>query len=113
MWFFYIMGIIIALIIDYMIAKKFAEIAELKGHEGAEYFWFTFVFGVVGMLMVVALPDAWARRKTAEQEQQPQEKIVLRTAPTAPMAPRATAHTWRCDDCGKMRTQTPCEHCGK
>ena len=23
------------------------------------------------------------------------------------------AHKFRCDGCGKMRTQTPCEHCGK
>ena len=23
------------------------------------------------------------------------------------------SHKWRCDGCGNMRTQTPCEHCGK
>ena len=26
---------------------------------------------------------------------------------------KARAHRWRCDGCNKMRTQTPCEHCGK
>ena len=25
----------------------------------------------------------------------------------------ASAHKWLCDGCKKMRTQTPCEHCGK
>ena len=25
----------------------------------------------------------------------------------------ATTHKWLCDGCKKMRTQTPCEHCGK
>ena len=57
MWFLYLLGIVIALIIDYVIAKKFEEIAEMKGHKGSTYFWFTFIFGVVGMLMVVALPS--------------------------------------------------------
>ena len=22
------------------------------------------------------------------------------------------SHSWRCDNCGKMRTEAPCEHCG-
>jgi hypothetical protein len=25
----------------------------------------------------------------------------------------ASTHKWLCDGCKKMRTQTPCEHCGK
>ena len=24
-----------------------------------------------------------------------------------------TTHKWRCNECGKMRTQSPCEYCGK
>ncbi|MBQ7767923.1 MAG: hypothetical protein IJ403_03460 [Oscillospiraceae bacterium] len=113
MWFFYIMGLVIGLIIDYMIAKKFSEIAEEKGHEGTEYFWYTFVFGVVGMLMVVALPDVYTRKKATAKEQENNKKIVL--APTAPVVPADShaTHIWRCDGCGKMRSQTPCEHCGK
>ena len=27
--------------------------------------------------------------------------------------PKSITHVWRCDECNKMRTQTPCEHCGK
>ena len=64
MWFLYLLGMVIALIIDYVIAKKFEEIAEMKGHEGGTYFWFTFFLGVVGMLMVVALPDVSQNRTT-------------------------------------------------
>lgn len=26
---------------------------------------------------------------------------------------KTTTHKWLCDGCNKMRTQTPCEHCGK
>ena len=57
MWFLYILVVVIALVIDYVIAKKFEEIAEMKGHIGSTYFWFTFLFGVIGMLMVIALPN--------------------------------------------------------
>ena len=54
-WF--ILGLIAALVIGYIVAGKFSEIAEMKGHEGSTYFWYTFLFGIYGMLMVVALPN--------------------------------------------------------
>lgn len=53
---YFVVALVVALIIDYIIAKKFSDIAEMKGHAGDTYFWFTFVFGIVGMLMVIALP---------------------------------------------------------
>ena len=110
MWFFYLLGVVIALIIDYIIAKKFADIAEMKGHEGDTYFWFTFIFGVIGMLMVVALPDTIQRYKpTTQAYQARKENMVNQNATSRP----AATHTWRCDNCGKMATQSPCEHCGK
>ena len=31
---------------------------------------------------------------------------------TSAPAPRVT-HSWRCNSCGNMATQSPCEHCGK
>ncbi len=55
--FIYIIALVIAIVIDYIVAKQFSYIAEMKGHRGSTYFWFTFILGVVGMLMVVALPD--------------------------------------------------------
>ena len=57
MWILYLLGVAIALVIDYVVARKFADIAEMKGHIGDTYFWFTFLLGVIGMLMVVALPS--------------------------------------------------------
>ena len=57
MLFIYIFVIVIAIAIDYIVAKQFSCIAEMKGHRGSKYFWFTFILGVVGMLMVVALPN--------------------------------------------------------
>ena len=87
MWFLYLLGIVIVLIIDYVIAKKFEEIAEMKGHEGGTYFWFTFIFGVVGMLMVIALPEVLI-------EEAPKQSIIK---------PKDTAGVgeWKCT-CGRI-----------
>ena len=92
-----------------IIAKQFADIAELKGHNGNPYFWFTFILGAVGMLMVIALP--------AVSSPTTQHSVVAPTASQAMQGETATpkpaaTHSWRCDDCGNMRSQTPCEHCG-
>ena len=53
----YLIIVIIALVIDAVIANQFSDIAEMKGYADRKYFWFTFLFGIVGMLMVIALPN--------------------------------------------------------
>ena len=62
-----IIGIVFELIIAYIAACKFSEIAEMKGHKGREYFRYTFWLGIIGMLMVIALPNL----KTAEKNVAP------------------------------------------
>ncbi len=53
---FLIVLIIVAVIaVNILIAKKFNAIAREKGHD--DYFWWCFLFGIIGWLMVVALPD--------------------------------------------------------
>lgn len=51
------LAVIIYIILAACIASAFKEIAEMKGHDGKAVFWCTFVLGIVGMLMAVALPD--------------------------------------------------------
>ena len=84
----------------------------MKGHEGNTYFWFTFVFGIVGMLMVIALPNI--------------EEVTIKNKPTVLSSQTSTiisqkektdsngktTHSWRCAACNNMRTKSPCEHCG-
>ena len=110
MWFLYLVCLIIALIIDYIIAKKFSNIAEMKGHEGGTYFWVTFLFGLVGMLMVIALPDITIKNIPTVLSPQASTTIFEKESNTP--VKKAT-HSWRCDACNNMRTQSPCEHCGK
>lgn len=49
------------------IANAFVRIAKMKGHPGQKYFWWCFCTGLVGYLMVVALPD-WGHADTAGDE---------------------------------------------
>lgn len=42
---------------DYFIAKTFYLIAIDKGYFSMSYFWFCFIFGIVGYIMVAAMPD--------------------------------------------------------
>lgn len=56
-----IVGAIAFIVIDALISGQFMNIAASKGDDSWKYFWFCFLFGVVGYLMVIALPDMKAR----------------------------------------------------
>lgn len=43
--------------LDYFVAKWFFEAAEAKGYHDRKYFWICFWLGVIGYLLVIALPD--------------------------------------------------------
>ena len=60
------LAVIIYIILAACIASAFKEIAEMKGHDGKAVFWCTFVLGIVGMLMAVALPDRGAHEQGNE-----------------------------------------------
>ena len=47
----------LAIAINAYIAGCFADIAAEKGFEERKYFWIPFLFGIIGYLMVIALPD--------------------------------------------------------
>jgi hypothetical protein len=49
--------IILYFVCNYFISKEFAKIAVMKGHNSGSYFWFCFLFTVVGWVMVAILPD--------------------------------------------------------
>lgn len=54
---FILIGSIVLLVIWGFIASEFRRIATMKGHPETRYFWWTFLTGPIGMLMVVALPQ--------------------------------------------------------
>ena len=105
MWFLYLVCLIIALIIDYIIAKKFSDIAEMKGHYGGTYFWFTFLFGLVGMLMVIALPTITP--KNVNTTILPPAKDIFKNVRDTSKQQK------RCPHCGDIVKSDRCEMCGK
>ena len=57
MEFFLIVLLGIIFVVAYIFATDMYEIATRKGFPQKKYFWFVFLFGIFGMLLVIALPD--------------------------------------------------------
>ena len=101
----YILLVIIALVIDYFIAEEFSKIAEMKGHDDAKYFWYTFIFGIIGMLMVVALPQITTPKASSLP---PAENLFAKIKAT-----NTGSTVKRCPECGDIIKNGRCEMCGK
>ncbi len=130
MWFLYVLGIIIALIINVVIANKFVEIADMKGHHGSDYFWFVFLFGIIGMLMVIALPNQKAPTASTLSEKK-DIPITINSAPSPKTTINETQNTSNeqceavvvdrsdghltCPKCGLVQksNRTVCWKCGQ
>lgn len=48
--------VLVGLVISYVLAEEFMEIASKKGYSNRKYFWYCFLFGLAGYLIVIALP---------------------------------------------------------
>lgn len=53
----YLLVLVIVIVLNYFISRWFYEIAEDKGYHDRKYFWICFWFGVIGYLLVAAMPD--------------------------------------------------------
>ena len=56
-----ILTLVIVIVVYYFVAKEFYKVAEMKGYSERRYFWIPFLLGVIGYLLVVALPDKKTR----------------------------------------------------
>ncbi len=54
--------------ITYLIAKEFYKVAQAKGYSEKKYLWLPFLLGVIGYLLVVALPDRGNTPKAVSDE---------------------------------------------
>lgn len=104
--------VILLLGLNFIIAREFSRIAEDKGHDGRRYFHFCFWLSLVGMLMVIALPDraGQATASTSPAGNRP----AARPTPTAhSSAAPAWSTPWRCS-CGAVNSasRSICDSCG-
>lgn len=49
--------IAVVLAIQFFIATEFYKVAKEKGYDSKKYLWIPFLFGIVGYLLVIALPN--------------------------------------------------------
>ncbi len=63
------LAVIVALLyLQYIIAKEFYSAAVTKGYSNKKYLWYCFFLGIVGYLMVIALPNINSKAKTNSDE---------------------------------------------
>ena len=58
----------VAVWILWLVAKEFYVAAKAKGYYEKKYFWICFLLGVIGYLLVVALPDRGNAPKDVSDE---------------------------------------------
>ncbi len=89
--FIVIISLIVTIAIHCAVCRVFKEIAEEKGWTDRAYFAWVFFTGIVGMLMVVALPDKKARVdnavRTAPAPGQTARPVNYAPAPNQPARP--------------------------
>ncbi len=54
----YIFFALIGIVVGLLFCFKFSSIAAEKGYSATSYFWLCFFFGMIGYIVVAALPDA-------------------------------------------------------
>ena len=57
MEFLIVLGALVGIGVWIYVAYCFSEAAAWKGHHEKRYFWLTFFLGIIGMLLVIALPQ--------------------------------------------------------
>ena len=119
MWFIlvllYLIILCVLVFVQYYIAKEFYFVAVAKGYETKKYFWICFLLGMVGYLLVIALPtqvqtDKNSFEKLQEVNNKPKNKFLkqfeVATAEVVNEAEEVVAEVarneWKCNKCGKI-----------
>lgn len=104
------------------ISWNFYEIAQMKGHPEKKYFRYCLTLGLIGYLMVIALPDLGARKSYAAQiPYRPAQSSAWPAGPTVSpqnawqSAQSSTTARIRCSVCGAEQSaaRTTCRCCGR
>ena len=128
----YFISIAISIIVWILICKKFYNIACDKGHDSTWYFILPFFFGIIGFLIVAALPDRGDYRidqlkkeiqelkhqlskSQSKNETEPviPEKVTEDGPATVSVANTDDGDFWTCGKCGKrnMKSNSKCWNC--
>ena len=53
---------VLLLFLNVLLANEFYDIASRKGFTESKYFWYSLLFGIIGFMFVVALPDRCSQK---------------------------------------------------
>ena len=113
-----VLGSIIVLYINYAIANEFQIAAKDKGYPERKYFWYCFFFGIIGYLMVIALPDHSripTIRTASTSKHTPPSAAPASTPSATPSAASAKSNDefWVCPACKtkNLNSRTTCWSC--
>lgn len=64
----FVCGVILYLGVSFFFAGEFAQAASAKGYPQRKYYWISFLMGLPGWLLVIALPDRGADQLAVPDE---------------------------------------------
>jgi len=88
-----IVALVVGIMVARYIANCFYEIACMKGFHDRCYFWIPFLLGIVGYLLVVALPDRKQEKTTPAKPTKPL---------FSPQGTQKPVGRWACPDCDNV-----------
>lgn len=91
--YFWLIVLIVGIIADWFLAGCFYDIACEKGFHERKYFWIPFLTGIIGYILVAALPD---RKRREPEEKKPVKPLFVPQQGPSPVG------KWACPDCGTV-----------
>lgn len=127
--FLWILLLVIVIAIDWFLATLAANIADQKGYddEHTKFFWICFLFGIIGYILVAALPDRNLQTeikhlaKAMQSGDSDTTSTSSTSTPQSYVVPAATTSSgsgsgfWQCPSCGEKNYAgtMSCKSCGK
>ncbi len=116
---FYLVVFVLVFIIQYRIAKEFESVAHQKGHTEDKYFQMCFWLGLVGWILVAALPDRGGCNQKAVADKEPEgvaspaEPLVWEAVPETTAIVKGETNI-ECANCHRVQFKgnTTCVRCG-
>lgn len=100
-------AVAVAFIIQYLIAVEFYKVASEKGYNSKKYLWLPFFFGLVGYLLVIALPvknnsgTTIINNDVDNMDKQPTNIINNNYNK---IDNQSTKEEWKCPQCGRINS---------
>lgn len=113
-WFAWAIVLIIAIAIDWYLASMAADIAAAKGYWESKWKWICFFFGIIGYILVAAMPDLATREELRKNRQSngnsgnlgaPSETETCSQSVSAVSVQHDVKGQWRCKECGSINSR--------